>query len=398
MQTRLFNRNFIIIIAITFCSGLTAQLMNTALPLYIVNALGGSTSISGVLSSIYTLVACVIRPISGIWVDRIGRKRFITIGMILFAVGCFGFGTVALPFALILFRIIQGVGFGISSTASGVAATDNIPPARLGEGLGYVGMCNSLPMVIGPSIALALIAALNYTSPFFFAGLLCVIALLLSFAVTERFSAGSSGNEQKGKKQNEKFRLSSIFEKKALPSAGIQIFLSFAASCWMVYGSLYAQYRGYGNVSVFFVVSALGMVLSRLMISKIVDHANPYTLVIPTCLLWTLSFVLILLVDSSVMFLAVGVIYGVCLGISETILNMLCYRGVPAERRGAANATYMIAFDGGIGLGGLLLGFIIDAAGGNYDVMILAGIFCTAAAAVLSLLLWLKEGRTRAEA
>ena len=130
MPSNLWNRNYGLLLIITFCSGLTAQLLNTALPLYLVNALGTTTTISGVLSGLYTIVSCVARPFCGHLVDRMGRRPFIILGMSVFALGCFGFGLVTVAAMLVFFRLMQGLGFGISATASSTAASDNIPAAR----------------------------------------------------------------------------------------------------------------------------------------------------------------------------------------------------------------------------------------------------------------------------
>lgn len=389
MPTRLLNRNYLLLIAVTFCSGLTAQLLNTTMPLFLVNALGSSTSISGLLSGLYTIIACIARPIAGIWVDRIGRRPFIIAGMILFGLSCILFGFTASVALLILFRLLQGIGFGISSTASSTAASDNIPPARLGEGLGYIGMSNSLPMLVGPSLALLLIGTDSYTIPFVCAGILCFAGAVLAILTRENESII---REVKSSAKKQKLTLSSLYERSAVPPALITLFLALAGACVMVYGSLFAQYKGYDNINAFFIVSALGMILIRILTSKVVDNFNAYLITIPSCILWAASFILMLLVDTPAMFLVAGAVYGICLGLSQTVLNTVALRGVPADRRGAASATFMFCFDDGIGFGALFWGVLIDLVGGNYDVMIIAGVVMLLLAALFSLIFMLRGG------
>lgn len=389
MPTKLLNRNYVLLIAITFCSGLTAQLLNTALPLFLVNALGSSATISGMLAGLYTIVACIARPICGVWVDRIGRKPFIVAGMLLFGVSCVCFGMAGAAVLLVLFRLLQGVGFGMSSTASSTAASDNIPPSRLGEGLGYIGMCNSFPMLIGPSIALFLIGTDAYARPFFWAGVLCLMGAGLSLLTRENaqlLDTVRAAAEQK------KFKLSALYERSALPPASIQLFLALAAACMMVYGSLFAQFKGYDNISLFYVVSALGMIVIRMLISRLVDRVNGYWFVITACFMWAAACVLMLVIDTPAMFLIAGAVYGMGLGVAQTMLNTIALRGVPADRRGAANATFMFCFDGGIGFGALLWGLLIDLAGGNYDAMIAAGIAMLCIGGTLGVVFMLRGG------
>lgn len=389
MPTKLLNRNYILLIAVTFCSSLTAQLLNTTMPLFLVNALGSSTSISGLLAGLYTIVACVARPIAGIWVDRIGRRPFIIAGMVVFGVSCILFGFTAGVALLVLFRVFQGIGFGVSSTASSTAASDNIPPARLGEGLGYIGMTNSLPMLIGPSIALLLIGTGSYSVPFVWAGILCIVGAVLALFSKE--------NEEvivqvKSAAKERKLALSDFYEKSALPPAVVNLFTALAAACVMVYGALFAQYKGYNCINAFYVVSALGMILIRILTAKVVDKVNAYLIAIPACLAWAVSFAAMLIVDHSVMFLVAGAVYGICLGLSQTVLNTVALRGVEADRRGAASATFMFCFDGGIGFGSLFWGILIDFAKGNYDAMIIAGIVMLVIAAALAAVFMLRGG------
>lgn len=380
MPTKLLNRNYLLLVAITFSSGLTAQLLNTALPLYMVNALGSTTSISGVLSALYTIVSCIARPVGGQLIDRLGRRSFILVGMAIFAVGCFGFGAFTTVAALVFFRVFQGVGFGLSSTAATTSAADNIPKDRLGEGLGYIGMSNALPMVIGPSIALMLISDRIYPRPFFLGGILCLISLGIGIFTQEDAQMLAA---IKSKATMQKFSLRSLYERSAVPPALVMFFLSLAASCVMVYGSLFAQDRGYDNISIFFVISALGMLIVRVFISKLVDHINAYYFIIPSCFIWAFAFALLLVVDSPALFLFVGVVYGVCLGVAQTMLNTVSLRGIVAERRGAASATFLFCFDAGIGLGALFWGILIDFVG-SYDSMIVAGIVSLLIASALS--------------
>lgn len=387
MPSNLWNRNYGLLLVITFCSGLTAQLLNTALPLYLVNALGTTTTISGVLSGLYTIVSCMARPFCGHLVDRMGRRQFIILGMSVFALGCFGFGLVTAAAMLVFFRLMQGLGFGISATASSTAASDNIPAARLGEGLGYLGMSNALPMVIGPSFALLLIADSAYARPFFLAGCLCILAGILAFLTREDPEMLASVRQANSSKQ---FTWRSLYESTALPPSLIQLFLSFAAACVMVFGALFAQSRGYDNISLFFIVSALSMLLVRMAVSKLVDRVNAYGFIIPACFLWSLGYVVLLLVDNSSVFLLVGILYGASLGVAQTMLNTVALRGVPPERRGAASATFLLCFDCGIGLGALLLGVVIDLTG--YQGMIAVGTISLLIGGILSIVFWLRGG------
>ncbi|MDQ7860676.1 MFS transporter [Peribacillus frigoritolerans] len=68
---------------------------------------------------------------------------------------------------LFMMRIVQGVGWGFSSTASGTIASDIIPAKRRGEGMGYYGLSGNLALAFGPSLGLFLVTVLPFQELFF---------------------------------------------------------------------------------------------------------------------------------------------------------------------------------------------------------------------------------------
>lgn len=50
---------------------------------------------------------------------------------------------------LVIFRVMQGFGFGISSTAIATIVTDVTPSARMLEGIGYSGVGITITTAIG---------------------------------------------------------------------------------------------------------------------------------------------------------------------------------------------------------------------------------------------------------
>src|SRR5699024_6298153 len=81
---------------------------------------------------------------------------------------------------LIVLRIIQGIGWGFSTTASGTIATDLIPPNRRGEGMGYFGLSGNLALAFGPALGLTLADFISFTQLFFICAALGLTALILA--------------------------------------------------------------------------------------------------------------------------------------------------------------------------------------------------------------------------
>ena len=61
--------------------------------------------------------------------------------------------------------------------------------------------------------------------------------------------------------------------------------------------------------------------------------------------------------------LVVAFLYGLCYGLLSVILNVHAVKNKPPHRRAAANATYYLAMDAGMGIGAAAWGALADVAG-----------------------------------
>src|SRR5699024_6816278 len=84
---------------------------------------------------------------------------------------------------LLLVRIMQGAGWGLSSTSSGTIATDLVPKERRGEGLGYYGLSGNIALAFGPALGLFLTDHISFTMLFSICGILGFIALMLALNI-----------------------------------------------------------------------------------------------------------------------------------------------------------------------------------------------------------------------
>ena len=132
-QDKIFTKDFAFIWLANFFIFLGFQMTLPTLPIF-VKELGGSDQLVGLIVGIFTFSALLFRPYAGHALETKGRGRVYLFGLLLFiiSVGTFGFMTSMVM--LFVMRIIQGVGWGFSTTASGTIATDLIPPKRRGEG------------------------------------------------------------------------------------------------------------------------------------------------------------------------------------------------------------------------------------------------------------------------
>src|SRR5690606_29983883 len=151
------------------------------IPLF-VKELGGSDSLIGIVVGVFTFSALIVRPYAGHALESKGRGFVYLFGLFLFVVSIGGLSIITSIFLLMLLRIIQGLGWGFSTTAGGTIATDIIPPKRRGEGLGYFGLSGNIALAFGPSLGLLLAGTLSFPKLF----LVCALLGLASFILASR--------------------------------------------------------------------------------------------------------------------------------------------------------------------------------------------------------------------
>src|SRR5699024_3288552 len=98
---------------------------------------GASTSMSGLVASIFIIGVLFGRLYAGKQIENVGAKKMLLIGIVIFVIMSFFYYWEAGIYALIAVRIIQGIGIGLATTATGTIVSQVIPPSRNGEGISY---------------------------------------------------------------------------------------------------------------------------------------------------------------------------------------------------------------------------------------------------------------------
>jgi MFS family permease len=388
---RLWTRDFILICLVGLMTSIGMQILNATMTLY-ADSLGAKATFSGLMATGFALMAAVFRLFSGRFADRRGRRLTMVIGSAIFALSIFGFGAFAVLPALFFFRSIQGIGFSAVSTSAAAAAADVTPRERLGEGLGYFGLGQSLAMAFGPAIGLLFAAKNNFFSLYTFAAVMVVVCLVFSALSTYEkrmhlFDHPAKPAEDAAAGPIRIYRgIWSVIEKKALPASLVYFLICISSGSILAFLPLFAADRHFASISVFYLVEAIGMFIARLFSGRLFDRKGPAFGFVPGLLLGALAFVLITVATHDALFLLAGFIYGVGLGMLMTVFYALAIRDSAVHRRGAASATFNLLIDIGIGLGTAIWGIVIDLMG--FSTMYYGSAVCLLAALAISLILF----------
>jgi DHA2 family multidrug resistance protein len=141
---------FVVSIA-TFMEVLDTTIANVALR-YIAGSLAVGIDESTYVITSYLVANAVVLSISGWLSTVIGRKRFYMICVATFAFASLLCGFAWSLQALVLFRILQGIGGGGMATSEQAILADTFPLAKRGQAFAIYGIAVVVAPVIGPTL------------------------------------------------------------------------------------------------------------------------------------------------------------------------------------------------------------------------------------------------------
>lgn len=357
-NTKLWTKDFVFISLVNLLLFASWQMFPFVLPLYL-QSLGATDVLLGWVTAVTTLAALLVRPFCGFVLDRFGRKGVLLVGIALMALSVASYSIFSVIIAIFAIRFVHGLAWGVASTASQTVASDVIPPRRFGEGMGLFALSASLALAIAPGLALELynfegmgpVIAVAFGT----LAVALVIALLMKYKQVE---------------DPKLFTFKGIFEKRSLVPSVIIFCLTMAYGALTTFLALHAVAQGVEGIGIFFTAYAIAVAASRPFLGKVVDRKGYGIIIVPGLVIIAIALVILSFADSLPLFILVAFLYGLGFAACNSTLQTMAVAGVPVSRRGAANATYLVGFDSGIGFGAVVAGAIVSIAG--YSGMFLA--------------------------
>ena len=135
----------------TFMEVLDTSIANVALP-HIAGTFGASQNEATWVLTSYLVSNGIVLPVSAWLATRIGRKKYYMSCVVLFAGSSFLCGLAPTLGALVLFRILQGVGGGGLQPSEQAILADTFAPEQRGMAFSIYAMAVVLAPAIGPTI------------------------------------------------------------------------------------------------------------------------------------------------------------------------------------------------------------------------------------------------------
>jgi DHA2 family multidrug resistance protein len=141
----------IVVSIATFMVVLDTAIANVSLR-YIAGSLAISVDESTWVVTTYLIANAVVLPISGWLSNVIGRKRFYMLCVAVFTVASLLCGLAGSLSALLLFRVLQGLGGGGMPTSEQAMLADTFPPEKRPQAFALYGIAVIVAPTVGPTL------------------------------------------------------------------------------------------------------------------------------------------------------------------------------------------------------------------------------------------------------
>ncbi len=326
------------------------------LPVYLKN-LGATESYIGIMNNvdkIFTIISAV--TIGSIMQGR-DRIRLLRIGYLILACAYASYLLItSLTWALLLIRIMHGIGFSVAMITGTSIIFEIVPMKDAAEAIGIYGITGALSNAISPFFGEMLLSR-GYPHQVIFS--ISVALVMLSLAITFIMPCLDCGAKVENMPTS-RGSLHLMAKPKFLLMALVSMIFGGGFGVIVTYLPNFIRTTTSFKFSYFFLIYIAVLIIIRFTFIKQVGRINRSILIMVVFAVGSLMNVFLNFLDSMIMLVIVSVMYGLTHGILYPVLNTILVSIVEAHDRGKANALFTASFNGGMMLFALSLGFLID--------------------------------------
>lgn len=359
---------FVLFISIFSCM-LGVGIIVPILPIY-AETLGATGFWLGAIFAGFSLSRTISMPLVGLFSDRMGRKRFISFGLLVYTFSSLGYIYANSALALIVVRIIQGLSSAMIIPIAMAFIADISPPEKEGSYMGIFTIALFLGFGCGPFLGGLTKDLISMEADFLIMGGLCLLAFFMVLIYLPR----SSSIQKSTPSMDIPFK--TILQNRNIMGICFYRFANaFCRGSIMTFLPLYAHNSLQLNGrQIGLVISSSILITTVLLLpfGKLADKLNRKMLVILGSILY---FIIVPFIPHTLSFtqiLTLNIILGLFGALSLPAASALIVREGKQYGMGQTMAIFNVAMSLGLGIGPLASGVVLDIWG-------LSGVFyfCT---------------------
>jgi MFS family permease len=339
------------------------------LPLY-VHSLGGTEAEIGLVQGAYSAAGILCQPLIGHWLDQIGRRFFMRLGVGLLVFSSAAFLVSHSIGLLAALRVLQGLGFSAFFVANYMHVIDLVPAERRGWALGIYGVSGFLGTALAPVVGELIVRRLGFPGLFVLSGLLGGVAAWLVSRLRGIRPPGMGEGPALGSLR------AGLAEVLRLHMA-LAFFFGLGTGAMFTFLPTFGESLGVHSVGLFYTAYAIAAVGVRVGGGALIDTRGRRATIIPSMFVQAVAAGILaaqaILVAPHMtvpvvpyLFLA-GLLAGSAHGFLYPALAALLMDVTPEARRGSVVGIFSAVFLVGNALGSMVFGYVAHGLG--YAVM-----------------------------
>lgn len=350
---KIWNRRFILLFITNLLVLAAFYASIPIIPIYC-QEIGITGSKIGIVLTAMSVATILFRPVAGYLLDNFNRYHVYLFFLALFCLSFPAFVLFPIFGILIVIRLYMGAVYSVCGSATMTLAGDVLPVAKITEGISRFAFTVSIGMAVGPYVGIQVQNHMSSTASFLTIFGITVAALICVSCCRIRYP----------KVQRKKFSVRDSIYNPALPFMFNMMFLMIPYGAVIAYSSILAQEKGLISfLPYFYICLVVGMLVSKLSTQKMIDAGHHRVLVYVSLAILILTIASYLFLNTGIHLLLAGFFFGLGYGILQPLFQSFVTGTTPAPKRGVANATYMLSYDVGIGIGSLLMGCLQESIG-----------------------------------
>ncbi len=360
VRARLFTRDFALDTMLSMFCSLNYFTLLINIVGYATITFGATSSEAGLAAGLYVIGGLVSRFLFGKYIELVGRKRVLILGLIASLVMSASYFFISSLAMLYVVRFIHGLAYGITSTCSADIIAKLIPAGRRTEGLGYFYLGVTLSMAVGPFLGMQLGATGDYNLVFAVGLIMYTLATVCALLI--HVPEETLSDEQK--KEARSFTFDNLVQVSAIPLAVTCMIFYFAYSGVLSFISAYSGEIGMSETAnYFYLVAAFGTLISRFTTGRLCDTKGPNIVMIPGFASFAIAMYAFSQTSDPVVFLVSAFFMGYGISIIYAVCQSIVIAQNPPHRYGVTSSTFSAISDMGSGLGPSILGMLIASMG-----------------------------------
>jgi MFS family permease len=354
-RPRLWSPTFLLVCAVSFFCYVHWCLLGPIMPLWI-QAHDGSAALVGLVAFAFSITSFLLRPFIGRAVDSWSARG--VLGLSTLVLGLAGLGYFVYHVALLLaVRAVHGVGWAGYNTGINTLLARVAPSARRGEAVGYMATAQGIAMAVVPAAGLWLLGGIGFAGIFLLSaagGLLATLCVVLMPKQAHSTSPPLPGSFWRG-----------LIERSALLPSSLHFLSMLPQSPSMTFVPMYATFRGIAVelLPAYYLGYGVSSVTTRVFFGRWSDRVGRGRTLVVGAATSAVGLLLLSQAVDVVVLTAGGILVGFASAANAPAAMALAIDRSHEERRGAAMATFSMAFQLADGGGALLFGLLIGAAG-----------------------------------